>query len=62
VTSPAPPGADPPPASIEEYKDLEKRRILEALETSAWNRVRAAKVLGMARRTFYRRLREYEIL
>ncbi len=61
VASPAP-GADPPPASIEEFKDLEKRRILEALETSAWNRVRAAKVLGMARRTFYRRLREYEIL
>ncbi len=51
-----------PPASVEEYKDLEKRRILEALENCAWNRVRAARALGMARRTFYRRLKEYEIL
>jgi DNA-binding NtrC family response regulator len=62
VTSAAPNNSETPPASIEEFKDLEKRRILEALETSSWNRVRAAKVLGMARRTFYRRLREYEIL
>ncbi|HEY8429037.1 MAG TPA: sigma 54-interacting transcriptional regulator [Sandaracinaceae bacterium] len=60
----APPRAagSAPPASIEEYKDLEKRRILEALEACAWNRVRAAKALGMARRTFYRRLKEYDII
>ena len=50
------------PASLEEFKDSEKRRILEALEVHSWNRVRAAKALGMARRTFYRRLKEYEIL
>lgn len=55
-------GSGAPPASVEEFKEQEKRRILEALEASSWNRVRAAKVLGMARRTFYRRLREYEIL
>ncbi len=57
--------ADPlvaPPASIDEFKDTEKVRILEALEQHAWNRVRAAKALGMARRTFYRRLKEYDIL
>jgi transcriptional regulator with GAF, ATPase, and Fis domain len=51
-----------PPASLEEFKDTEKRRILEALEAHNWNRVRAAKALGMARRTFYRRLKEYGIL
>jgi transcriptional regulator with GAF, ATPase, and Fis domain len=62
-SSPFPRSAsDEPPASLEEFKSLEKRRILEALEASSWNRVRAAKVLGMARRTFYRRLREYDIL
>ncbi|MGE0787103.1 MAG: sigma 54-interacting transcriptional regulator [Sandaracinaceae bacterium] len=51
-----------PPASVGEFKDQEKSRILEALETHNWNRVRAAKALGIARRTFYRRLREYGIL
>jgi len=50
------------PSSLVEFKDLEKQRILEALESHAWNRVRAAKALGMARRTFYRRLKEYGIL
>ena len=52
----------PPPSSVEEYKEQERRRILEALETHNWNRVRAAKALGIARRTFYRRLKEYQIL
>ncbi|MBX3271868.1 MAG: sigma-54-dependent Fis family transcriptional regulator [Sandaracinaceae bacterium] len=51
-----------PPATVDEYKDTEKLRILEALESSGWNRVRAAKEVGMARRTFYRRLKEYGIL
>ncbi|MCZ7678942.1 MAG: sigma-54-dependent Fis family transcriptional regulator [Sandaracinaceae bacterium] len=60
--APARSSAEAPPANVEEYKDLERRRILEALEACAWNRVRAAKNLGMARRTFYRRLKEYDIL
>ncbi|MFK7991324.1 MAG: sigma 54-interacting transcriptional regulator [Sandaracinaceae bacterium] len=54
--------AEPVSSSLEEFKDTEKRRILSALEAHSWNRVRAAKALGMARRTFYRRLKEYEIL
>lgn len=68
--TPAPPttsqdsreGGSRPPASVDEFKQLEKRRILEALEATSWNRVQAAKALGMPRRTFYRRLQEYEIL
>ncbi len=40
----------------------ERRRILEALEAHGWNRSRAAAALGMPRRTFYRRLKEYGIL
>ncbi len=40
----------------------ERRRILEALESHGWNRSRAAEALGMPRRTFYRRLKEYGIL
>jgi serine/threonine-protein kinase PknK len=51
-----------PPANLEEWKTQERRKILEALEATSWNRVRAAKHLGMPRRTFYRRLKEYDIL
>ncbi|MDX2054991.1 MAG: sigma 54-interacting transcriptional regulator [Polyangiaceae bacterium] len=39
----------------------ERDRMLEALRTSNWNRVRAAEIMGMPRRTFYRRLRDYGI-
>ena len=52
----------PPPGNLEEWKAHERRKILEALEAASWNRVRAAGKLGMPRRTFYRRLREYGIL
>jgi serine/threonine-protein kinase PknK len=34
---------------------------LEALRESNWNRVKAAEISGIPRRTFYRRLREYGI-
>jgi transcriptional regulator with GAF, ATPase, and Fis domain len=51
-----------PPANLEAWKAQERRKILEALEATNWNRVRAAKQLGMPRRTFYRRLKEYDIL
>ena len=39
----------------------EKDVILAALEANNWNRAQAAKQLGMARRTFYRRLKKYDI-
>ncbi len=61
-SAPARAPAEPPPANVEEWKAHERRKILEALEASGWNRVRAAGKLGMPRRTFYRRLREYGIL
>jgi DNA-binding NtrC family response regulator len=48
--------------SAEEFKDEEKRHILRALGACNWNRVQAAKQLGLPRRTFYRRLKEYGIL
>lgn len=43
-------------------KAAERQRILDALEQVNWNKVRAAMVLGMPRRTLYRRLREYGLL
>jgi transcriptional regulator with GAF, ATPase, and Fis domain/tRNA A-37 threonylcarbamoyl transferase component Bud32 len=53
-----------PPAieCLDDYRAAERRKILAALEEHGWNRVRAAKALGMPRRTFYRRLQEHHIL
>lgn len=39
----------------------ESRVILRALEQSAWNKAKAAKLLGMSRRTIYRKIKEYKI-
>jgi serine/threonine-protein kinase PknK len=39
----------------------EKERIVNALQSCNWNRVKAATLLGLPRRTFYRRLKEYGI-
>ena len=59
------PGAPstPPRARNEaEFKDGERERILGALGACNWNRVQAAKMMGVPRRTLYRRLKEYGIL
>ena len=48
--------------SQEEHKGGEKDKILAALAKSNWNRVQAAKLIGIPRRTFYRRLKEYGIV
>ncbi len=50
------------PKTFSDFKAGEKTKILEALEKHAWNRAKAAKQLGIPRRTFYRRLREHGIL
>ncbi len=46
----------------EEHKDSEKERILAALASCNWNRVQAARMVGIPRRTFYRRLKDYGIV
>lgn len=48
-------------SSLDNHQLSERRQIVEALERTGWNRVRAAELLEMPRRTFYRRLREYGI-
>jgi len=56
----APPRPEPAKrVSLSEHQRQERTRMAEALEVSGWNRVRAAQILGMPRRTFYRRLKEY---
>ena len=48
--------------NYESFKDAERDRILATLNTHGWNRAQAARALGMARRTFYRRLKEHGIV
>ena len=44
-----------------DFKDAERDQILTTLNAHGWNRAKAARALGMARRTFYRRLKEHRI-
>ncbi|MCC6555004.1 MAG: sigma 54-interacting transcriptional regulator, partial [Polyangiaceae bacterium] len=46
---------------LEAHQAGERERIVRALESCNWNRVKAAQIVGLPRRTFYRRLKEYGI-
>jgi transcriptional regulator with GAF, ATPase, and Fis domain/tetratricopeptide (TPR) repeat protein len=48
--------------NMNDFKDTERERILNALSVCNWNRVQASKMIGVPRRTFYRRLKQYGIL
>lgn len=50
-----------PRSALSRHRGDEKERILAALEQCNWNRVKAAELLGMPRRTFYRRLTRHGI-
>jgi len=57
-------GATTPSAGAGNYrafKDAERDRILATLNAIGWNRATAARAMGMARRTFYRRLKQHDI-
>jgi DNA-binding NtrC family response regulator len=45
-----------------EHRTAERERIVSALTASNWNRVQAAKLIGLPRRTFYRRLKEFGLV
>ncbi|HVY31296.1 MAG TPA: sigma 54-interacting transcriptional regulator [Polyangiaceae bacterium] len=53
--------APPKKATSSQHRRDERERIIEALRSCNWNRVKAAELSGIPRRTFYRRLREYGI-
>ncbi len=50
-----------PAETSQQHAEHERTAILGALTKHDWNKVRAANELGMPRRTFYRRLKEYGI-
>jgi serine/threonine-protein kinase PknK len=47
--------------AVSQHQETERERIMWALKECNWNRVKAAEVAGIPRRTFYRRLRQYGI-
>jgi DNA-binding NtrC family response regulator len=49
------------PGEPHTLEDLERRAILNALETAGGDRLRAAKLLGIGKTTIYRKLKEYGI-
>lgn len=53
--------ARPPSRPALERAQQEKQSLLDALDATGWNRVKAAARLGMPRTTFYRRMTEYGI-
>lgn len=62
--APAPGRAEPSSTrrqTTSQHRRDERQRIVDALNACNWNRVKAAELIGMPRRTFYRRLREYGI-
>jgi transcriptional regulator with GAF, ATPase, and Fis domain/predicted Ser/Thr protein kinase len=64
IRSSVPPGTEPPKVSTRRRSSeetTERERILQALSDCGQNRVKAAQLLGIPRRTFYRRLRDYNI-
>jgi transcriptional regulator with GAF, ATPase, and Fis domain len=61
----APPVAPEPASRTDmrrELEDLEKKRILEALDECGGNQTRAAQIVGLSRRTLLKRLDEYGII
>ncbi len=54
------------PSDFPGYKDSEDtdgpQRILKALENASWNKAKAARFLGMSRKTLYKKIKGYSIV
>ncbi len=46
---------------LREKKGDEREAILQALEKTDWNKAKGARLLGISRRTIYRKIKEYNI-
>jgi transcriptional regulator of acetoin/glycerol metabolism len=42
-------------------KDREQEEILAALEKTDWNKAKAARLLGIDRKTLYRKIEKYQL-
>ena len=61
-TSPRTTTDGPASSPVALRKAAERQRILDALEQANWNKVKAAVILGVPRRTLYPRLNEFGLL
>jgi DNA-binding NtrC family response regulator len=50
------------PSDLPQLDEVERRYILRVLEASGGNRTRAAEVLGVGRKTLYRKLIQYGVM
>ena len=50
-----------PPPEPESVPEAERAAIMRALEETKGNRTKAAKILGISRRTLHNKLKEYGI-
>jgi len=56
---PIEPQPAPAKSSLSQHRQDEREKIVKALQACNWNRVKAAEMTGIPRRTFYRRLKDY---
>jgi PAS domain S-box-containing protein len=47
---------------LRDKKTLNAQAILNALKKTAWNKTKAAKMLGISRRSLYRKIKEYNLV
>ncbi len=48
--------------SSSEKRDITRENIIEVLEKTDWNKAKAARILGMGRRTIYNKIEKYNIV
>jgi two-component system, NtrC family, response regulator HydG len=58
----AEPSATKPSQAVAESPPGEREAILQAIEKAKWNKTQAARLLGISRRTLYRKLDQYDLM
>ncbi|MCP4255176.1 MAG: hypothetical protein GY775_17570 [Candidatus Scalindua sp.] len=46
---------------LEKRKSYDRHSIIQALKETGWNKAKAARLLGMGRRTIYMKIKDYDI-
>jgi hypothetical protein len=50
------------PKTAAQHREIERKTLLASLQVAGWHRGKAAKLSGLPRRTFYRKLHQHGIL